>query len=107
MSEYARRRLVLEHDAHLISQVTPRRDFADGSQACLEDPFVFDLPLYADEYETEAARRVCRRCPLRVECLAWAVDVDEPSGVWGGRTQLDRRRIARIIRRSKKKESAP
>lgn len=34
--------------------------------------------------EVEAAKALCRGCPLRRECLAGAVEREEPWGVWGG-----------------------
>jgi WhiB family redox-sensing transcriptional regulator len=34
--------------------------------------------------ELEVAKSLCRGCPLRVECLAGAVERQEPWGVWGG-----------------------
>jgi WhiB family redox-sensing transcriptional regulator len=39
------------------------------------------------------AIRICGRCPVRVDCLAFAVDHGEVSGVWGGTTPADRRDI--------------
>lgn len=37
------------------------------------------------------AKRVCRRCPVRQECLAWALDA-LPYGVAGGLSEDERRR---------------
>jgi WhiB family redox-sensing transcriptional regulator len=34
--------------------------------------------------ELELAKSLCGDCPLRVECLAGAVEREEPWGVWGG-----------------------
>jgi WhiB family redox-sensing transcriptional regulator len=34
--------------------------------------------------ELELAKSLCRGCPLRLECLAGAVERQEPWGVWGG-----------------------
>jgi len=34
--------------------------------------------------ELELAKSLCLDCPVRVECLAGAVDRAEPWGVWGG-----------------------
>ena len=43
-----------------------------------------------------AAKRVCARCPndVRAECLRWALTHDE-HGIWGGRTESERRRLRR------------
>ena len=45
------------------------------------DPELFFAELPAD---VEAAKALCRDCPLRAECLAGALDRREPWGVWGG-----------------------
>ena len=34
--------------------------------------------------QLELAKSLCGDCPLRVECLAGAVERSEPWGVWGG-----------------------
>jgi WhiB family redox-sensing transcriptional regulator len=34
--------------------------------------------------ELELAKSLCVECPLRVECLAGAIERAEPWGVWGG-----------------------
>jgi WhiB family redox-sensing transcriptional regulator len=38
-----------------------------------------------------AALAVCRRCEVRAECLAWALEHHQRFGVWGGVTESDRR----------------
>ena len=40
------------------------------------------------------AIRICGRCPVRVECLTYALDGDERNGVWGGLTVEARERAA-------------
>jgi WhiB family transcriptional regulator, redox-sensing transcriptional regulator len=34
--------------------------------------------------DLEVAKALCGGCPLRVECLAGAIEREEPWGVWGG-----------------------
>ena len=36
-------------------------------------------------------KRICRQCPVRVECLAYAMDRDEPHGLWGGLSREERK----------------
>jgi len=45
------------------------------------DPEVFFAEAPAD---VEAAKALCRDCPVREACLAGALDRREPWGVWGG-----------------------
>lgn len=40
------------------------------------------------------ARRVCLACPVRVECLEYAIDHGE-RGIWGGTTENQRKAIRR------------
>jgi WhiB family transcriptional regulator, redox-sensing transcriptional regulator len=39
------------------------------------------------------AKKVCARCPVRLECLAWALTHNEEFGVWGGTSEQERRRM--------------
>ena len=41
-----------------------------------------------------AAKAVCDRCPVRLECLALAVSSAEAYGVWGGLSVQARERLA-------------
>jgi WhiB family redox-sensing transcriptional regulator len=50
-------------------------------------------------YEIKAARRICNGCPYRIECLEWALEHRE-QGIWGGTTELDRKRMRRARRES-------
>jgi len=40
------------------------------------------------------AKRICRRCPVRVPCLGYALDHGEAHGVWGGLSAEERTRAA-------------
>jgi len=46
----------------------------------------FDADMWFAESpaKLEQAKSLCVQCPLRVECLAGAVERGEPWGVWGG-----------------------
>lgn len=41
------------------------------------------------------AKRVCQDCPVKAECLEYALENDIHHGVWGGESEMDRRRIRR------------
>jgi WhiB family redox-sensing transcriptional regulator len=44
---------------------------------------------------TRPAKRVCRGCDVRAECLEYALATDQGYGVWGGMSERERRRLAR------------
>jgi WhiB family redox-sensing transcriptional regulator len=47
---------------------------------------------------TRDAKRVCSGCPVRAECLEFALSNDERFGIWGGLSERERRRL-RLLRR--------
>ena len=47
---------------------------------------------------TREAKRVCAGCPVRAECLEFALASDERFGIWGGLSERERRRV-RLQRR--------
>ncbi|MCX4445267.1 WhiB family transcriptional regulator [Streptomyces sp. NPDC087866] len=49
--------------------------------------------------QVEEAKAVCRRCPVQEECLRWALENNQDSGVWGGLGENERRALKRRSRR--------
>ncbi|WP_371494104.1 WhiB family transcriptional regulator [Kitasatospora sp. NBC_00374] len=45
-----------------------------------------------------AAKRVCARCPVRAQCLDYALAAREPYGVWGGLSEDERRVLLGPVR---------
>jgi WhiB family redox-sensing transcriptional regulator len=43
--------------------------------------------------QIEAAKLVCARCPVRVECLEFALETNQEAGVWGGLAEDERRAV--------------
>lgn len=43
----------------------------------------------------DPARAVCNTCPVRAECLEYALVWNIPFGVWGGLSEIERRRLHR------------
>jgi WhiB family redox-sensing transcriptional regulator len=44
---------------------------------------------------TRDAKKVCRGCEVRAECLDYALEHDERFGIWGGLSERERRRLKR------------
>lgn len=45
--------------------------------------------------ETGPAKALCARCPVRAQCLSFALDSRQDDGVWGGLDEAERRRLRR------------
>jgi WhiB family transcriptional regulator, redox-sensing transcriptional regulator len=45
--------------------------------------------------QIEEAKSVCRRCPVREECLQFALETGQDAGVWGGLSEDGRRALKR------------
>lgn len=56
------------------------------------DPSMF-FP--SDGVGVEIARRACDGCPVKVQCLEYAIAERIDHGVWGGCSERERRRIIR------------
>ena len=56
-----------------------------------------DPELYFAESPTdvELAKAICQGCPVRAECLAWALEANQDHGVWGGLSEEERRSLRR------------
>ena len=60
----------------------------------------FFAPSYFERREEKNAREAvaksfCARCPVRVECLEYALSTREAHGIWGGLNEMERRRMLR------------
>jgi WhiB family redox-sensing transcriptional regulator len=57
--------------------------------------------------QLDAAKAVCSRCPVRTECLDWALDTAQDAGVWGGLSEEERLALRRSRRRLGSVELVP
>lgn len=69
------------------------------------DANLFFAPQHQESKEERLAREdeaksICARCPVRVECLAFALATREPHGIWGGMNEIERRRVLEEERRA-------
>ncbi|MER5968258.1 WhiB family transcriptional regulator [Streptomyces sp. NPDC002055] len=68
------------------------------SAACIdEDPELF-FPIGTSgpaALQAEEAKTVCARCPVTEQCLEWALENNQDSGVWGGLEENERRALRR------------
>ena len=69
-----------------------------------------DTSIFFPESDAAAgpAKAVCATCPVRAECLEWAIAARQEDGVWGGMTDNERRRLRRRRRdAARRAASAP
>ncbi|MFD3531374.1 WhiB family transcriptional regulator [Streptomyces sp. NPDC058664] len=67
-----------------------------------EDPDLF-FPVGSTgpaSLQAQEAKTVCRRCPVRRQCLAWAMEERQDFGVWGGLDEAERRALRRRTARA-------
>ena len=64
-------------------------DWTRDALCAQADPEIF----FPDKGQpTRDAKSICRRCPVRAECLEWALAHGE-QGIWGGTSEHERRRL--------------
>jgi WhiB family transcriptional regulator, redox-sensing transcriptional regulator len=45
---------------------------------------------------TDTAKRICTACPVREECLEFALATNQEAGIWGATTEEERRKLRKI-----------
>jgi WhiB family redox-sensing transcriptional regulator len=51
--------------------------------------------------DSDPAKKVCYGCPVRLQCLTYAMQQGEKYGIWGGLSERDRKRIRSQHRRAR------
>lgn len=69
-----------------------RRALCMGADPELFFPDGTGAPALRDEARAKA---ICAGCPVRSDCLEWALGVGEAEGIWGGTTPYERRLLRR------------
>jgi WhiB family redox-sensing transcriptional regulator len=64
------------------------------------DTTLFFAPNYFEKRSEKNAREavakgICARCPVRGDCLDYALSIREAHGVWGGLNEMERRAVLR------------
>jgi WhiB family transcriptional regulator, redox-sensing transcriptional regulator len=75
----------------------PDRDWQQLAACRHADPELF-FPLSASGPSLDQitqAKAICAGCPVRRQCLAFALDTRQKHGVWGGMSEEERRPRAR------------
>lgn len=67
-------------------------DWSDRAACAGMDQRIFYLER---GYSSKEAREICGRCPVRSECLEYALENKESFGLWGGTSERERRAMRR------------
>jgi len=79
---------------------TPVEWFADA--ACRGEPTDVFFP--TSDAQAQAAKQICAACPVREECLEFALESRPADGVWGGLTPIERHRLIRRRQKAARKD---
>jgi WhiB family transcriptional regulator, redox-sensing transcriptional regulator len=77
-----------------LSRIELRREDWMTAGACKGSTDLF-FPGRGATYDVDECKKLCRSCPVRAECLAYAMRNGEHFGVWGGLSERERRRLRR------------
>lgn len=72
-----------------------QQDWVEHAACVGSDVSVFFPPRGSNGHE---ARRICATCPVRVECLDYAIESRERYGIFGGKDREERAAIRRARR---------
>ncbi len=81
-----------------LSHTVPTRNLDWKADAACRD---LDTNLFFPDSESDSgpALEVCASCPVRQQCLDFALLTRQNDGVWGGHTETERKRIRRRMGR--------
>lgn len=86
-----------------LSPPTATDDWRQSSACRDTDPELF-FPVGTTGQAVEQianAKAVCGQCLAQSECLQFALDTNQDSGVWGGSSEEERRAMRRLARRQR------
>jgi WhiB family redox-sensing transcriptional regulator len=77
----------------------PTRNLDWKAEAACRD---LDTEIFFPDNDINAAPalEVCASCPVREACLDFALRTRQNDGVWGGRTETERRKLRRRLGRT-------
>lgn len=70
-------------------------EFWREGAACVDRPEVDFFAASYGSVETDRAKAICASCPVADECLVFAIETNQPDGIWGGHTTKERIKIRR------------
>jgi WhiB family redox-sensing transcriptional regulator len=65
--------------------------------ACVDNPDFDDAPSLKETKTIARSKAICRSCPVRKECWAYAYSNHLDEGIWGGSLPSERRLMGAIL----------
>lgn len=74
-------------------------DKNDGAE-CSQVPDIFFPEDWSRGFGADIllAKQICGRCPVRLQCLEYAMIAEDEQGIWSGTTQHERRQLRALGR---------
>ena len=65
--------------------------------ACAGYPNTLFFPVGEDPdaFAVEKAKAICSVCPVATDCLSYALETNQRSGIWGGTSEKERKSLRR------------
>lgn len=81
-----------------VTALPAPEDWQAGAACRGQSAVIFFAPTHFERKEARAVRErqakaVCASCPVRKDCLSFALRIREPHGIWGGLNEIERRSI--------------
>lgn len=95
--------------ADSFTDLAPVRDWRDVAACRDTDPDLF-FPVGSTGLAAQqivAAKAVCDVCPAKEPCLQFAIENNQDSGVWGGTSEDERRKLRRAWVKDRKAAAVP
>lgn len=70
-------------------------EFWREGAACTRDVDVDFFPAPDNTRAVARAKAMCAGCPVQEDCLIFAIETNQPDGIWGGYTAKERARMRR------------
>ena len=83
--------------SHLLSLTVASAEWRKDSACRDTDPDLF-FPVGTTGpaiEQIETAKAVCRQCHAQTQCLEYAIETNQDSGIWGGLSEEERRVLRR------------
>jgi WhiB family redox-sensing transcriptional regulator len=88
-------RSVMEITKEYLALAEAIREHGEPPCATTDPEMYFPPKGMQASIEIRMAKALCDTCPVKTECLTYALEANEPYGIWGGLTTNERDRLKR------------